>query len=634
MAVDIQPSNAPAPDPAATPDVSGNPAGMPTDASSTIGATSQPQPAAPPKESLMQGIRRGASGEKYVVDAAGNVQSARTTAPSAKGEFGSILGGIVFGALQGATRARPGGIPSHEIGGGFGAGVGAAEEAANQRDLRNRGQAQQQFQNQQEVQKQSREQLESKAQIAHLNLDSERIRQATQYADEEHPLIMKAKELGLTEQAQGIQKMSSDIQKSAFEMMETAAKYGIDPSVMLTSFADAHQHAGDIGSGRSAALYNGVPSGEEGHGSGIFDPRQLRNTPLLKPETFSTWTADKDGKAVEHVNTMHAGTSALEYMSNKIMRTLQLEKIQSQQKIKLAADLTKADIREKNASANQKNAEAKKAQTETTQIANLNPKGSEGLSGDAYLKTLPQPTQQLFQSVAEGRNTAFTLQNRKGELTPAGEAFIRAYPDFDVAKSKEYPKLVAEFTTGQTGKSLVSQGTAINHARAAYDNTGASSFIPGTAENKRYNADVTYVSEELGKYLKAGVATKEEVHAIQDSLQSHIPWIRKPALENAAKIIEGRRSELQQQWKNGQVRPSYQPPMPNISPEAEANLAYLRSGGRAQQPAQQAQPQGQQTQQKPTQQVFNPVAWQAAHPGQDVNAAIAYAKSQGIQVKQ
>lgn len=36
----------------------------------------------------------------------------------------------------------------------------------------------------------------------------------------------------------------------------------------------------------------------------------------------------------------------------------------------------------------------------------------------------------------------------------------------------------------------------------------------------------------------------------------------------------------------------------------------------------------------PTSHVFDPVAWQKTHPGQDVNAAIAYAKSQGYEVKQ
>ena len=71
---------------------------------------------------------------------------------------------------------------------------------------------------------------------------------------------------------------------------------------------------------------------------------------------------------------------------------------------------------------------------------------------------------------------------------------------------------------------------------------------------------------------------------IQNAIKSNIPWVRKGALENAAHIIDGRRSELEQKWKNGQVRPSYQPPMPNVSPDALANLAYLRSGGKTTNP--------------------------------------------------
>jgi hypothetical protein len=64
MAVDIQPSSAaPAPDPAATPDISGNPAGMPTASTSNVGAPAQqPQPSVLPPESVGQGIRRGMRG--------------------------------------------------------------------------------------------------------------------------------------------------------------------------------------------------------------------------------------------------------------------------------------------------------------------------------------------------------------------------------------------------------------------------------------------------------------------------------------------------------------------------------------------------------------------------------------------
>src|ERR1700738_4244908 len=163
MAVDIQPNSALAPDPVVPPDVSGNPEGLPTTTTSDVGNSAQPQQPAPPpkeKETFSQGFRRGTSGEKYVVDSSGNVSQARTTAPSAGGTFGSILAGVVQGALAGASKARMSGVPSNDVSGGAGAGVGAAVEAAQQRDLRNRGAAQQNFSNQQAVQKMSREQAE------------------------------------------------------------------------------------------------------------------------------------------------------------------------------------------------------------------------------------------------------------------------------------------------------------------------------------------------------------------------------------------------------------------------------------------------------------------------------------------
>lgn len=235
----------------------------------------------------------------------------------------------------------------------------------------------------------------------------------------------------------------------------------------------------------------------------------------------------------------------------------------------------------------------------------LNPTASAGLSGEEYRKTLPLPQQQLFQSVAEGRNVNFQIQNRKGELTPAGQAFIRAYPDYDIGKAKEYPKLVQDFTTGPTSKALTSYGTAINHARSLYDNAGAKSYIPGTDEYKRYNQDITYVATEVAKALNpTGAATEGSIKEQEDALRS--TFNRKAAIENAAHILSGKMAETKQRWLNGQVRPSYQPPMPGLSPEAEANAEYIRSHGKVSQP--QNQPSGQsQNQPKPPQGAQNAI---------------------------
>jgi hypothetical protein len=265
--------------------------------------------------------------------------------------------------------------------------------------------------------------------------------------------------------------------------------------------------------------------------------------------------------------------------------------------------------------------EAEKAQAEKDKktAQDFNPPSSANLTGDAYLKTLPLPQQNLLISVGEGRNTTVAIQNRKGELTPLGLALTQAYPDYDITKAKDYQKLRTDFITGPTSKALTSYGTAMNHGRLMYDNTGNNSYIPGTAEFTRYNQDALYLATEVAKALNpTGVASEGTVKEQVDALTSRTN--RKAAIENAEHILTGKMAEIRQRWANGQVRPSYQPPMPGLSKEATDNADYVRNHGQAP-PA-------------PNTHVFNATTWAAAHPGQDINAAIAQAKAQGYQVKQ
>jgi hypothetical protein len=240
---------------------------------------SNPQPARPPKESFVSGLRRGAGGEQYVVDGQGNLQSARTTAPSGKGEFGSILGGIVMGALAGASRARMSGAPSADVSGGAGAGAAAAVEAAQQRDLRNRGQAQQNFTNQQQVQKMSREQLESAAVIGHLAAQTASEVDANKRANDEHPLVMKNKELGMQESAVNIQKGYQDLANGSLSMMQTLTDAGISPTAMPTSWTDAQAHIKD-----NASSVRGCANGTA---RGMFTLAVLSTAPLSESEALA-----------------------------------------------------------------------------------------------------------------------------------------------------------------------------------------------------------------------------------------------------------------------------------------------------------------------------------------------------------
>jgi hypothetical protein len=146
------------------------------------------QPAPPPKETVGGGFTRGMVGEQYAVDGQGNLVNLRRTSPSGKGTFGSILAGAVMGALAGASAARPGGIPSHELGGGSAAGAVAADKTIQGRDVQRRERAQQDFQNRNVEQKAADEHLSYRADLHMKDLQAIQLAQTINNAKENDPL--------------------------------------------------------------------------------------------------------------------------------------------------------------------------------------------------------------------------------------------------------------------------------------------------------------------------------------------------------------------------------------------------------------------------------------------------------------
>ncbi len=275
----------------------------------------------------------------------------------------------------------------------------------------------------------------------------------------------------------------------------------------------------------------------------------------------------------------------------------------------LAVKKEEAEIEEKKASAFEKEQLGRKAKKDADTEALFNPAASSGLTGDDYLKSLPPAAQNVLKAIAEGRETRSPrqLQDKNGNPTPLAEALHKGYPDFDDKKAAAYGGLVKDFTTGPTSRSLTAYGTAINHARSMYDNTGPKSYVPGTNEYKRYHQDVTYVATEVARALNpGGVAAEGTIKEQEEALSS--TFNRKAAIENAEHILTGKMAEIKQRWLNGQVRPSYQPPMPNLSREAMDNADYIRNHGKVSQPSPQSgQP--------------NPPAG-ASHIGKDANGNV------------
>jgi hypothetical protein len=585
--VDVQPNSSNSSD-AVAPDINGAPVGLPTSPTPAVGVpTQQPQPAAPPKETFREGLSRGASGERYLVDGAGNVVSARTTSSSSSGNFGQILSGIVMGALSGAKASRPGRLPSSEVGGGFGAGAAAATADEQQRDQRNRTQAQQNFTNQNAVKKMTREDAESAATINHMAADTARIAQESKFADDEHPLNMALKKAGLDEAAQNIQKNAQEIFTNSLNISKTLGEV-LPPEAVaafVTNWNDAQKHIPDVVQGRSLPLHNGETGPD--NAVGMHDTRTLQATPLLRSAVYKTYTADKDGNAVAQERTMHAGASSFEYAMAALAGNSQLQQINQQQRVKAAADLNKADVRSKNATAFKETAEGQKAQQDAALTKSLVGGGGNGApvkldpnthADEEFLSSLPTSRAAMIREVGEGKAYSPRLFSGKdGELLL--QQLSRAYGgQWDQSRAESYFKMRQDFTSGKTSQALNSYNTAIAHLGTMWDHVANADSIsinaPGTDVHRQLSEDLQLVSTELTKAVSNGQMTEGEKKDLLSSLKSYTVHGYQTNIKEAAQLLHGKQESFAEQWANG-APPAAVSQVPIISKKAEATLARI-----------------------------------------------------------
>jgi hypothetical protein len=244
----------------------------------------------------------------------------------------------------------------------------------------------------------------------------------------------------------------------------------------------------------------------------------------------------------------------------------------------------------------------------------INPSGSSGLSGDAYLQTLPQPQRDLLASIAEGRNTKAAIQNRKGELTPLGLAVMQAYPDFNVQKAAKYGDTLKEYQStknGTAGGSLNAGATALKHLASLKQINDANPLdvrIHGTKANLAYNNLLDTVADELVTFYNEP-KTNETIASKKSTLGSLAN--RDSAIVEQAKAMSAKLQSFQQSWDNASPRASFRPPMPYIDNDARKSLQTLAPDFVAANP-QFAPSQQQQTQ--PAQQQNRPANGQPAMP--------------------
>jgi hypothetical protein len=422
-------------------------------------------------------------------------------------------------------------------------------------------------------------------------------------------------------------------------------------------------HAADAAQGTTVHVQNG----ETGKDAGvvILPVNQLKATPLSKdfktPSTFEIDPKTGDVKVTGYATLPSGSTTvwqAHQMYQNFMQQTADAQKQWTDgQKRRLdAANVdaklaeagshktpeqvaaeSGAEVKQKNAEAGKANADAAKAKQETSQSAAVNPPGSAGLTGDAYLATLTPGEADTIKAVAEGRQTLSPRQllDKNGNATPFAQQLHRAYPDFDDKKALGYGAAVKDFTSGKTSVLLTSGGTALGHLYELQQLNTPASHIPHTPAWTAYQNKAATVATELAKFY--GDATIPGIQAIENTLTSTLPGNRDAAITTQAQSMGDKLDSLEQQWRNASPTSMYQPPVPNI--DASARAARVKLDPKYAQRVSQSQTQSGTTggnNAPPTAQthVFDPQAWAAANPGKDVNAAIQAAKSQGYQVKQ
>lgn len=525
-----------------------------------------PQPTAPPKESIRQGFVRGMRGEQYAIDAQGNLVNMRTTEVSPRGTFGSILAGAVVGALAGARSARPGGIPSHELRGGVGAGATAANEAIQGRDIRAREQAAAGFTRKTEAQKAQDEHLNYMADIHMKGLQELNLAHNLDVAEREDPLhyeqLKNATELGQLQ-------LESEVKNLGLINERTYSHYADVPKGDIDKF------------GRNQVKIMTMPDGSVKVWDRTFDARTTPNATDFEIKDLAALDPTTGKAEWRTVGTVKAGQGTAAQLEAEIDK----ERTQLMSFAKQNSDTAKS----------QAEAEASRAKAELDRetaknMRNLGVTVPPGFKLPADVFTLDQDTlrQQITGqggTVPANFPTLYAVGHYKGDMKDfitqqrvrGGSAmtkvqasdYIRTFinPNFDEKTYDDVKGLEKDFSStkaGTAGGNLIAFNTATDHLGQLWDaaaalNAGnlrvANSILQrlgletGKAAPQVYDIIRTGLTGELGKVYKGGVPDVAEAADIKAGLaRNSSPQAIQGALKAASHLMLSKAGEVVGQY--------------------------------------------------------------------------------------
>lgn len=430
----VPPSNVPNPD---APDIQS----PPMSAGSVLsGATPGPtNPRATFKNSFQAGLQR----PKYTTDDQGQISRVNEGTSSPKGFLGSVLAGAVVGALHGAAATKRG----QRGGAAFGSGVAEDQKIRDEQAQQGQKLAQQNFQNKQSAQKANDEHAQAVLTANNTTALNAKLIQENKFDAENDPIRIQAAKLGLDTQVQQLDRISQLMEKDALAVGQTLSEEGIDPTDYLSNYADAHAHLPALVSGQKTGLYNGKPPSDPEYGATLYKSDDF-NVPLTHDKTFPVYDGvDKNGNIIEKQKTlMGDGTHTVaEYMGGAMTAHAQLSKMRAQ-----AKDVV--DQKLKIAETNKANDEGIKALADAgASGAGIND-GNRGLTGDAFVATLPPHLQDTVREIGNYQLDIKDLPRGK-ERQPIIDAAAHAYGPSGWSESKynERNHYLQEYGTSTRG---------------------------------------------------------------------------------------------------------------------------------------------------------------------------------------
>jgi hypothetical protein len=178
------------------------------------------------------------------------------------------------------------------------------------------------------------------------------------------------------------------------------------------------------------------------------------------------------------------------------------------------------------------------------------PSAGAGQTGDAFLQSLNPNIASQIKAIAEG--DIKMPPARSGQ----GLALRNAVLNYDPTFTDSRYDTKQNFKTKGDSQQVEGLATALEHLTKAQTNSEQVGFAPllghnATQADAKYNKDIQLYTEEVGKLIKGGVVTKEELHDLQSGLNSSRQGIRDASIGELTDLLNGKIKAKFQKYKAG-----------------------------------------------------------------------------------